>query len=203
MNNGAIFVKRIAPFFLPVMPPALRAFLFLDENFAPAISRQAKRIRLNGIALYENPRWVKLAAMSSGSEKLSPFGKSLDENRKSRPRQFARCPATVYGVVCTDMGWFVTRTKFWSRGLGGGFAGRYLIAQSRPVLLMKIALVSARAFRQEPMRIRYHGIYSVRKSRLFASVEMSVGTRDSSAIRKSLDENWLPCPRQSARCPAV
>ena len=101
------------------------------------------------------------------------------------------------------MGWFVTKTKFWSRGLGGGSAGRYLIAQSRPVLLMKIALVSARAFRQEPMRIRYHGIYSVRKSRLFASVEMSVGTRDSSAIRKSLDENWLPRPRQSARCPAI
>ena len=101
------------------------------------------------------------------------------------------------------MGWFVTKTKFWSRGLGGGSAGRYLIAQSRPVLLMKIALVSARAFRQEPMWIRYHGIYSVLKSKLFASVEMSVGTRDSSAIRKSLDENWLPRPQQSARCPAI
>ena len=82
MNNGAIFVKRVAPSFLSVMPPASRVFLFLDENFAPAIRRQPKRIRLDGIVLYENSRWAKLAAMSSGSEKLSPFGKSLDENWK-------------------------------------------------------------------------------------------------------------------------
>ena len=34
----------------------------------------------------------------------------------------------------------MTKTKFWSRGLGGGSAGRYLIAQSRPVLLTKNAL---------------------------------------------------------------
>ena len=95
--------------------------------------------------------------MSSGSEKLSPFGKSLDENRKSRPRQFARRPATGSERVCPDVvpfmtkiyfsSWgrvrvpsgsdlsvipdfdFVTKVDFSLRGLGGDSAERYLIAR--------------------------------------------------------------------------
>ena len=56
--------------------------------------------------------------MSSGSEKLSPFEKSLDENRKSRPRQFARCPATESEGVCSDVVPFLTKINFSLRGRG-------------------------------------------------------------------------------------
>ena len=62
------------------MPPASRAFSFLDENFAPAVRGESKRIRRNGIVLYENSRWAKLAATCSGSGKLSPNRNILDEN---------------------------------------------------------------------------------------------------------------------------
>ena len=48
--------------------------------FAPAIRRPPVRIRLCGIVLYENLRWSKLAAISSGLGKLVPLGNVLDEN---------------------------------------------------------------------------------------------------------------------------
>ena len=52
MNNGAIFVKRVAPSFLPVMPPASRAFSFLDENIA-RISHRRSGGKRSGFALTE------------------------------------------------------------------------------------------------------------------------------------------------------
>ena len=52
MNNGAIFVKRVAPSFLPVMPPASRAFSFLDEKSA-RISHRRSGGKRSGFVLTE------------------------------------------------------------------------------------------------------------------------------------------------------
>ncbi len=126
--------------------------------FAPAIRRQAKQIRHCRISLYENSRWAKLVAISSGSGKPSPIGNILDENRKRRPRQSACClkPDPSSNDVKTRK--FVTKVKFSSRGLGGSSVGRYLIALRRYILFTKIAPVFARAARGASVRNRRVGL---------------------------------------------
>ena len=61
MNNGAIFVKRIAPFFLPVTNPTSRFFSFLDENWKPAHGSllAAQPSKLAASARMESLSWRK------------------------------------------------------------------------------------------------------------------------------------------------
>ena len=73
--------------------------------------------------------------------------KNLDENLLCRLRQsHCRTPSCSGRSAVGEMQ-FVTKGNFSSRGLGGGSAGRYLIAQHSPILLTKIAPVFATAAR--------------------------------------------------------
>ena len=116
------------------------------------------RIRYHGIYSVRKSRWFASAEMSVGTEDPLAIRKSLDENRLPRPRQSARCPATGSEGDCSGGEQFVTKTKFWSRGLGCGSAGRYLISRHSTILLTKIAPGFARAARGCAIRNRLTGL---------------------------------------------
>ena len=91
-----------------------------------------------------------LAAQPSEAKHRLGWRAFLDENiffvRRSR-----RVPARSDLSDIPDFD-FVTKVEFSSRGLGGGSAGRYLIAQRQFVFLTKIAPVFARAARGDVAR---------------------------------------------------
>ena len=123
MNNGAIFVKRVAPHFLPVM---LRRYGLsfswrkFRPNFASAIRRQAKRIRLNGIVLYENSRWGGEARRN-----VQRTGKTVAQQKyswrklKAPPTAVCSLPSRLKRSIGSDGEPFLTKIYFSSGGRAG------------------------------------------------------------------------------------
>ena len=174
MNNGAIFVKRVAPSFLPVMPPASRAFSFLDENIA-RISHRRSGGKRSGFALTELfctkiQDGGKLAATCSGSEKPSLNRNILDENWKPHPRQSARCPA-VWSEASARMESLSWRKYIFRQEVAQGSCEIWFVWHPRLWFRDQSRIFVTRAWRWFSRTVSDRtaaGLFSWRKSRLFS-----------------------------------